>query len=55
MPYRSARQRAYMHINEPAVAAKWDSKYGGKVMAKKKKSKKKPKKNDYTRGYLNSY
>jgi hypothetical protein len=31
MPYKSAKQRAYMHIHEPAVAKKWDKKYGGKV------------------------
>ena len=34
MPYKSAAQRAYLHIHEPALAAKWDKKYGGKVSAK---------------------
>jgi hypothetical protein len=37
MPYRSAKQRAYLHIHEPKLAAKWDKKYGGKVVPKKKK------------------
>ncbi len=37
MPYKNARQRAYMHIHHPKIAAKWDRKYGGKVRPKKKK------------------
>lgn len=41
MPYKSAKQRAYLHIHEPAVAKKWDKKYGGKI--KKKQPKKKGK------------
>lgn len=39
MPYRSDRQRRYMHAKHPEIAAKWDRKYGGKV-AKKKATKK---------------
>ena len=39
MPYRSKKQRAYLHIHEPKLAAKWDKKYGGKI-AKKKRGKK---------------
>lgn len=31
MPYKSAKQRAYLHANEPELARKWDKKYGGKV------------------------
>lgn len=31
MPYKSAKQRAYMHANLPALAKKWDKKYGGKI------------------------
>lgn len=54
MPYRSEKQRRFMHSQEPEVAARWDKKYGGKIMAKKKKKDKK-KKNDYTKGYLSSY
>jgi hypothetical protein len=34
MPYRSSRQRAWMHIHEPAVARRWDRKYGGRVVKK---------------------
>lgn len=31
MPYKSAKQRRYLHANEPALAARWDEKYGGKI------------------------
>lgn len=37
MPYRSAKQRAYMHAVHPGVAARWDKKYGGKIVPKKVK------------------
>lgn len=37
MPYKSARQRAYLHIHEPALAKRWDREYGGKVVKKKGK------------------
>jgi hypothetical protein len=42
MPYKSAKQRRYLHAKEPELAAKWDRKYGGKVKksAKPKKRKK---------------
>jgi hypothetical protein len=30
-PYKSAKQRAYMHIHHPEIAKDWDEKYGGKV------------------------
>lgn len=33
-PYVSAKQRAYLHIHEPAIAARWDKEYGGKVKKK---------------------
>lgn len=39
MPYRSAKQRAYMHAKVPKVAAKWDKKYGGKIVKKAKRGK----------------
>jgi hypothetical protein len=39
MPYRSDKQRRYMHAKHPKIAAKWDKKYGGKVVPKKKKKK----------------
>ena len=38
MPYKSAKQRAWMHIHEPKIAKKWDKKYGRKVKGKKKKN-----------------
>lgn len=37
MPYRSAKQRAYMHIHHPKIAKRWDKEYGGKTVKKKKK------------------
>jgi len=37
MPYKSKKQRAWMHIHEPSIAKRWDKKYGGKVKPKKKK------------------
>lgn len=43
-----------MHAKHPEIAARWDAKYGGKIM-KKKKPKKSKKKPDYTKGYLSSY
>lgn len=39
MPYRSKKQRAFMHAKHPEIAKKWDAKYGGKVRPKKKKGK----------------
>jgi len=41
MPYRSAKQRAYMHARLPKIAARWDKEYGGKVVPKKGRSGKK--------------
>jgi hypothetical protein len=37
MPYKSAKQRSYMHIHLPDIATKWDHKYGGKVVPTKPK------------------
>jgi hypothetical protein len=44
MPYKSAKQRAYLHIHEPVLAKKWDKEYGGKVKPKKAAAKKGKKK-----------
>ena len=44
MPYRSARQRAWMHIHKPNIARRWDKKYGGKIVPKVSKKKKAVKK-----------
>ena len=30
-----------MHVRHPKIAARWDRKYGGKIVKKKKKGKKK--------------
>lgn len=27
MPYKSAKQRAWMHIHEPEIAKRWDAEY----------------------------
>lgn len=40
MPYRSEKQRRYLHAKEPALAARWDREYGGKIAPKKKAAKK---------------
>lgn len=39
MPYRSEKQRRYMHAKKPSIARRWDAKYGGKVKPKKKTTK----------------
>lgn len=36
MPYRSEKQRKYMHAKHPKIAKRWDKKYGGKIVRKKK-------------------
>ena len=30
MPYKSEKQRRYLHAKEPSLAKKWDRKYGKK-------------------------
>ena len=37
MPYKSAKQRAYLHVHHPKIAKRWDTKYGSKITPKKKK------------------
>ena len=39
MPYKSDKQRRYMHAKHPEIAARWDKEYGGKVKKKTKKKK----------------
>jgi len=41
MPYRSAKQRRFMHLKHPGIAGKWDKKYGGKIVSKKHKKRSK--------------
>lgn len=36
MPYRSDKQRRFMHARHPDIAARWDKETGGKVVKKKK-------------------
>lgn len=31
MPYKSDKQRRFMHAKHPRIAKKWDKKYGGRV------------------------
>ena len=44
MPFKSEKQKRYLYANEPALAAEWSSKYGGKVQGKKKSTTKKKRK-----------
>jgi hypothetical protein len=37
MPYRSEKQRAFMHAQHPKIAARWDKETGGKVVKKASK------------------
>jgi hypothetical protein len=37
MPYKSEKQRRYMHARHPEIAARWDREYGGKVHKAMKK------------------
>jgi hypothetical protein len=31
MPYKSEKQRRFLHAKHPGIAARWDKTYGGKV------------------------
>jgi len=42
MPYKSEKQRAFMHANLPKVAEKWDRETGGVIVPGKKSTKSKP-------------
>lgn len=44
LPYKSERQRKYMHAKHPEIAARWDKETGGKVVKKKASPKKGKKK-----------
>ena len=37
MPYKSAKQRAFMHAQHPDIAARWDKEYGGAVQKGKRR------------------
>jgi hypothetical protein len=37
MPYRSEKQRRYMHAKLPKIAKRWDAEYGSKPKKKQKK------------------
>ena len=39
MPYRSEKQRRFMHARHPEIAARWDKEYGGRIVPKKHKLK----------------
>lgn len=43
MPYRSEKQRAFMHAQHPKIAARWDKETGGKVVKKSAAKKSAPK------------
>jgi len=38
MPFKSERQRRFLHANEPEIAERWEKKYGSKVVKSKPKS-----------------
>lgn len=37
MPYRSVKQRKYMHAKHPQIAKRWDRKYGGRIVKSRRK------------------
>jgi hypothetical protein len=37
MPYKSDKQRKFMHAKHPEIAKRWDKETGGKVKKGKKK------------------
>jgi hypothetical protein len=39
MPYKSEKQRRYLHANEPELAKKWDKKYGSSIQKQKQQAK----------------
>lgn len=41
MPYKSEKQRRYMHAKHPTIAKRWDKEYGDKIAPKKRTKKKK--------------
>jgi len=38
MPFRSEKQKKWMHINKPKIAKKRSKRYGSKIIKKKKKT-----------------
>ena len=34
MPYKSEKQRRFLHAKHPEIAARWDREYGGTVKGK---------------------
>lgn len=40
MPYVSEKQRRFMHVRHPDIAARWDEEYGGKIQPKHKRPRK---------------
>jgi hypothetical protein len=39
MPFKSEKQRRYLHVHEPALAKKWEHEYGSKPKPKPTKAK----------------
>lgn len=44
MPYKSEKQRRYLHAMHPSIAARWDREYGSRVVKPKAKKKTKSRK-----------
>lgn len=38
MPFKSQKQRAWMHVNKPAMAKKWEKETGNKDLPMKAKA-----------------
>jgi hypothetical protein len=45
MPYKSEKQRAYMHIHHPEIAKRWDAEESGEKPAKLPERAPSPKRN----------
>jgi hypothetical protein len=39
VPYKSAKQRAYLHVHHPKIAKRWDKETGAKIQPKTQKPK----------------
>ena len=42
-PYKSEKQRKFMHAKHPEIAERWDREYGGKIVPAERKRKAKRK------------
>jgi len=45
MPFKSEKQRRYLHAKHPKIAKRWEAEYGAAVKRKKRKRRRKGKHN----------